>query len=386
MLKLLSRKLKSFFYYCNIYKDSLILWSQKTKIKWSIISLKFLTKEVLIGPFFSSLGGVSHHLQSLHKFSKHKTATLPSSSLLRLIQKYQLTNYYKTCVESSALSKRVIHSHVDPWFINICKQLQSKGTKWVHTYHTMYFEKDWDKGLEPWQKEINEVLMDKAKQADVKIAIAYWLKDYLRTQYQIETIYIPNGVDITKCDKADKSRFINKYGLEDFILFASGISDIKNAGDFLKLAKAMPNKKFVLIGRGISKKALINKYNIPIGDNLTILGTMPHEDLLDAIAACSVFVVTSRSEGLPTVLMEAMALERSVVGCNTYGTKEVIHSNDYGYLYQHDSLDDLIKKTEQALANSKGKKARERVLKEYDWRVVIPKIDSVYQKLLNEKT
>jgi len=384
IIKYINGRLNALKYYLKNYKVLLMLRLRELWIRLHVKSYKFSKSQIFIGPYFADLGGVSHHLQSLHKYSKIRTATLPSSSLLRFIHKYQLLNYFKTCIENITISNRVIHSHVDPWFINISQQLQIKDTKWVHTYHTLYFEKDWDNGLEPWQKEINDALINKAKHANVKIAIAYWLKDFLKTQYQIETVYIPNGVDVTKCDQADKNRFINTYGLEDFILFASGISDIKNVGDFLKLAQALPNKPFVLIGRGISKKALIEKYNIQIGDNLTILGVMAHEDLLDAIAACRVFVVTSRSEGLPTVLMEAMALERSVVGCNTYGTKEVIHSDKFGYLYAHDNFDDLVAKTKLAFDVSKGVKARERILEHYDWKVITPQIDKIYTDLKHE--
>jgi glycosyltransferase involved in cell wall biosynthesis len=384
LIKQINGKLNALKYYLRRSKELFILWLRERWIRLHVKSYKFSNSQIFIGSYFADLGGVSHHLQSLHKYSKIRTATLPSSSLLRFIHKYQLLNYFKTCVENITISNRAIHSHVDPWFINISQQLQGKGAKWVHTYHTLYFEKDWDNGLEPWQKEINDALINNAKHADVKIAIAYWLKDYLKTQYQIETVYIPNGVDVTKCDQADKNRFINTYGLEDFILFASGISDIKNAGDFLKLAQALPNKPFVLIGRGISKKALIEKYNIQIGDNLTILGVMAHEDLLDAIAACRVFVVTSRSEGLPTVLMEAMALERSVVGCDKYGTKEVIHSDTYGYIYKHDAIEDLIEKTNLAFITSKGRQARQRILTHYDWKVITPQIDKIYTDLKHE--
>ncbi|MCR9265873.1 MAG: glycosyltransferase family 4 protein [Flavobacteriaceae bacterium] len=355
------------------------LWVQR-----HVFGYKRSAAEVFIGPYFASLGGVSHHLQSIHIFSKTRTTTLPNEALLKFLLKHQLLPYYKAVVTPPLLRHRLLHSHVDPWFISVCERAQQEGAKWVHTYHTLYFEKDWDEGLAPWQLAINKALVEQAKKADVKIAIAHWLKAFLKEQYQIDTVYIPNGVNVTKCDKANAERFIATYGLKDFILFASGISDIKNAGDFLRLANALPDKDFVIIGRGISKEALNKKFNVPLGSNLTILGTMEHGALLDAIAACKVFVVTSRSEGLPTVLMEAMALRRSVVGVNTYGTKEVIHSEKYGYLYEADNLEDLVQKTEAAYAHSKGDQARERILQEYDWRVIAPQLDALYQNLKHD--
>ena len=382
---MLLRIIKSAWFYKKQWLKSVITSLRRSWVKFHVFCYERLAGLVFIGPYFASLGGVSNHIQCLSAFSKTRTSTLPSQELLKFLLKYQLLPYYKSVVAQKSFSHPLVHSHVDPWFIGVCEKAQQRGAQWVHTYHTMYFEQDWNEGLAPWQLSINKALVEQAKKADVNIAIAHWLKAYLKEQYQIDTIYIPNGVNVGKCDEADAQRFTDRYKLNDFILFASGISDIKNAGDFLRLVNALPDKDFVILGRGISKEALNQKFNVPIGNNLTILGTMEHRDLLDAIAACKVFVVTSRSEGLPTVLMEAMVLRRSVVGVNTYGTQEVIHSEDYGYLYEADNLDDLVKKTEAAYVQSKGTKARQRILQEYDWRVIIPKIDKIYQDLLNEE-
>jgi glycosyltransferase involved in cell wall biosynthesis len=84
--------------------------------------------------------------------------------------------------------------------------------------------------------------------------------------------------------------------------------------------------------------------------------------------------------------MEAMALKRTVVGCDTYGTREVIGSDEFGYIYDHTSFEDLIIKTQMALNDfEKGPLARKRILENYDWRVVIQQIDKIYSELLNEK-
>ena len=383
---MLLRIIKSAWFYKKQWQKSVITSLRRSWVKFHVFCYERSAGLVFIGPYFASLGGVSNHIQCLSAFSKTRTSTLPSQELLKFLLKYQLLPYYKSVVAQKSFSHPLVHSHVDPWFIGVCEKAQQRGAQWVHTYHTLYFEKDWDKGLEPWQEEINDALINRAIHADIKISIAHWLKNYLKTHHNIDTIYLPNGVDVKKCDASLGTRFTSKYGLKDFILFASGISDIKNAGDFLKLSQSLPDKTFVIIGRGITEEKLKHKFKIDLGTNIHVFGAMPHDQLLDAIAACKVFVVTSRSEGLPTVLMEAMALERSVVGVNTYGTKEVIHSDKFGYLYAHDNFDDLVAKTKLAFDVSKGVKARERILEHYDWKVIAPQIDDLYKTLLNEKT
>jgi glycosyltransferase involved in cell wall biosynthesis len=100
------------------------------------------------------------------------------------------------------------------------------------------------------------------------------------------------------------------------------------------------------------------------------------------MAACKAFVMTSKREGIPTALLEAMVMGKAVVAPAHSGCKEVIHSNDYGFLYEPDSLDDLTEQTRRALLYKKiGEKGKERVLKHYDWKILSRKIDLVYERL-----
>ena len=237
-----------------------------------------------------------------------------------------------------------------------------------------------------WQKEFNHQLLTNARHADIKISISKWLQNHLHINYGIETTYIPNAINVIECDAADASQFTNRTGLKDFVLFASSNSPIKNVKDFILSSMQNPDFIHVVMGYGLSKPWIESEFDIELGGNVFVFGEQCHKDLLDAIAACSVFVVTSKSEGLPTVLMEAMALERTVVGCDTFGTKEVIHSEDYGYLYDHKSIDDLSIKIRRALNKPKGAMARKRILETYDWRVVVPKLDKIYNEIKHEQS
>ena len=110
-----------------------------------------------------------------------------------------------------------------------------------------------------------------------------------------------------------------------------------------------------------------------------IMNEMKHEDVLDAMSACKVFVMTSKREGIPTALMEAMGMGKVVVVPSHSGCQEVVQSTKYGFLYEPDSLDDLIEQTKLALfAKNIGENARKKVSKCYDWKVLAKKIDIVY--------
>ena len=146
-MAILLRKFKSLVYYIGLYIERL---AQKLRIFWvniHVFFLRYSNYQVFIGPFFANLGGVSHHIQSINKFTKLKSCTIPSEALLKFLQKNKCVEYYKSNFETINFANRILHSHVDPWYIKVCERPQSQGNKWTHTYHTLYFDRDWDEGL-----------------------------------------------------------------------------------------------------------------------------------------------------------------------------------------------------------------------------------------------
>ncbi len=337
---------------------------------------------VAIGPVFDEFGGVSQHIFGIEKFSAHKITEVPSKFSRTVLSKSGRRIWlYKKIMNKVGLSRYdIVHSHVDPWFTNLCLMSRTNTCKWVHTYHTLYFEEDYPGGLKPWMNEINRTLIDVASKADVKISISKWLHDHLLETYSIQTEIIPNGDDLDVCNRANPDRFVKKYGIHDFILFVGNIQPIKNPQLFVELAAQMPEVKFVMIGRNLDAIHLMNEYGVSIPKNLILMNELRHEDTLDAIAACKTFVMTSKREGIPTALLEPMGMGKPVVAPAHSGCKEVVHSNDYGFLYEPGSLDELIERTKEALVSEHiGKRARERISRNYDWKILAKRIDSIYE-------
>lgn len=338
--------------------------------------------KVAIGPVFDEFGGVSQHIFGIKKYSSHKVVEIPPKFVRTVLSKSgRITWLYRKIMNKLTLTGYdVLHSHVDPWFTNLCLSSRTNACKWVHTYHTLYFEEDYQNGLATWQKVINRSLIEVASKADFLISVSQWLHDYLSDRYSIETEVIPNGVDLKECDNASPSRFIKKYSLSNFVLFVGNIKPIKNPQLFVKLAIRMPEVKFVMIGRNLDEINLTKEYGVSIPRNLIAMGEMKHRDVLDAISACTAFVMTSKREGIPTALLEAMGLGKPVIVPDHSGCKEVVHSDDYGFLYEPDSLDHLVEQTKQALTSEHiGENAKERISKIYDWKILAKKIDLIYE-------
>ncbi len=337
--------------------------------------------DVLVGGNFVDFGGCRHHMHALERFSSLTVALAPSDEALTVLSPHHFTvDFRQQFLDFNPKGIRVAHSHVFPWFIEWSQKQRKSGIRWVHTYHLNYFPEHANGDLLPWQKEINDALLNVACHADVRLSVSRWQQSYLLKTHQIKTVYIPNGVDVGLCDQSDAARFRDSTGMTDFILYAGRNDPVKNPADFARLAARLPKLRFLMIGQGLSRDVLEKEWQVDVPPNLTIRGQASHAETLDAIAACSVLVVTSKREGLPTLVMEGMALGKPVVVPDEDGCMEAVGGGEFGFVYRQGDLDHLAALTLEALGDvNRHRKARQRVLEKYDWRVVIKKLDAIYR-------
>jgi len=342
--------------------------------------LRSCPPDVLIGANFAASGGVRHHLLAISRHSALQVALAPSDRLMRVGVGYEVTQAFKqSFMDFTPKGMRAVHSHVFPWFVDWCRAHQGHGVHWVHTYHLNYFPEHAKEELLPWQQEINHALLHDARHADVCLSVARWQQADLRRTHQIDTIYLPNGVDVQRCDQADARRFRRRVGDGPFVLFVGRNDPVKDPVAFVRLAQRLPRTRFVMLGHGLHDAVLHDEWGVDVPRNLNVLGPASHTEVHDALAACAALVVTSKREGLPTLVLEAMTLRRPIVVPDEAGCMEAIGGGEFGLVYRHDNLDDLADKTLLALADDTRRDgARQRVLAEYDWRVIAPKLDAVY--------
>ena len=87
-------------------------------------------------------------------------------------------------------------------------------------------------------------------------------------------------------------------------------------------------------------ESMIRKYGLE--ETVTLLGHVPREQMDSLYHRADVVVLTSRSEGIPLVLMEAMACGKLVLAPAITGIPELILAGKTGFLYQPGSLGDFV--------------------------------------------
>jgi glycosyltransferase involved in cell wall biosynthesis len=87
-------------------------------------------------------------------------------------------------------------------------------------------------------------------------------------------------------------------------------------------------------------ESLIRKYGLE--ETVTLLGHVPPEQMDSVYQRADLLVLTSRSEGIPLVLMEAMAAGKVVLAPAITGIPELILAGKTGFLYAPGSLGDFV--------------------------------------------
>jgi glycosyltransferase involved in cell wall biosynthesis len=110
-----------------------------------------------------------------------------------------------------------------------------------------------------------------------------------------------------------------------------------------RLAKLDIRVKCFIAGEGPERGALetlIRRRGL--SEHVRLLGYVAHENLAPLYESADLVVLTSRSEGIPLVLMEAMAHEKIVLAPSITGIPELVIPGKTGFLYQPGSIENFV--------------------------------------------
>jgi glycosyltransferase involved in cell wall biosynthesis len=155
---------------------------------------------------------------------------------------------------------------------------------------------------------------------------------------------------------------------------------------FAILVKSVSNVQLYLVGNGLLKDQLEEfciHHNL---NSVRFLGRLPHVDALEYIANSDIFILTSVEEGMPTVILEALALGKPVIATAVGGIPEIVKDGINGILVPPKSPEPIAKALDRLLSNSGlrrklGRAAAESV-KDYAWSKTTEKYEEVYSTSL----
>jgi phosphatidylinositol alpha-1,6-mannosyltransferase len=129
----------------------------------------------------------------------------------------------------------------------------------------------------------------------------------------------------------------------------------------------------VVVGEGDDRPRLEElAKGLGLGDRVHFLNWVPKNELVACYARCEIFALPSSGEGFGLVFLEAMALEKPVVGGAHGGTLDVIQDGETGFLVPHGDLDRLAGVVgtllgDENLRSKMGRKGRAHVLSHFQF-------------------
>jgi colanic acid/amylovoran biosynthesis glycosyltransferase len=110
-----------------------------------------------------------------------------------------------------------------------------------------------------------------------------------------------------------------------------------------RLANQGVDFELVLIGDGHIRpdiEALVQRHNLQA--RVRITGWLDDRQVREEILAARALVLPSFAEGLPVVIMEAMALRRPVISTFVAGIPELVHTGEHGWLVPAGDVEALV--------------------------------------------
>ena len=217
--------------------------------------------------------------------------------------------------------------------------------------------------------------------------------DYLKKQSKhpenINGIVIRNAIDMSRANNLYKQFNNKKVTIGTIALF----KEQKNYPLFIELSKSFAEKnniKFKAVGTGAEFSKMV-AYAKEIGCNAKIEFLGERRDAMEIMAKeFDIFVLTSKREGLPNAIMEAMSVGLPVVATNVGGVSELVQHRETGFLVPSRDLEGLKKYCcllikDSELRKTMGKKGKAFIKDNFSVEKMVKEFEKVFDDVMIRK-
>lgn len=159
---------------------------------------------------------------------------------------------------------------------------------------------------------------------------------------------------------------------------------------FAKVKNDLEGGRLLVVGDGVLRGQLESEAkSLGIGDRVVFAGS--RHDVPGLLRECDIFALSSKTEGLPLTVLEAMACGLPVVATDVGGISEAVLDGETGFLVSSDdciamgsSLKALLK--DAVLRRKMGAAGRKRVEKYFDSRMTAQRYVDLYRAVLKGRS
>lgn len=236
------------------------------------------------------------------------------------------------------------------------------------------------------------------RRADAVVGIANHILQDLRDRDldPAKLFYVSNGVDTELFrPRARDTELAASLGLGNELVFGyvgtlsqyEGVSWLVRA--FAELKRRGVSAKLVILGAGDDALAVASAIQeLGLQSVVLPIGKVPHDQVQKYYSVIDVLVYPRRSTRLtelvtPLKPLEAMSLGKPLLASRIGGIVELVEHGCTGLLFNPNDLEDFCDQAmrliqQEDLRRRLGSQARDRVLRERDWKVLVRRYEAVY--------
>lgn len=237
--------------------------------------------------------------------------------------------------------------------------------------------------------------VDLVRASDAVVAQTAAEKDFYVAQGvpQKKIAVVGPGITPQEVLGGDGARFREKHAISGpIVLSISSMSYDKGTVHTVeavrRLWEAGQEVELVLVG------ALLEPFRqylsgLPSSDRerIYLLGFVSEQEKRDALAACNMLVMPSRTDSFGIVYLEAWLYQKPVIGARTWGVMDVISAGEDGLLVPFGDVPALSEAIAYLLehpeeAQAMGKQGQKKVMREHTWERKLRLTEKVYEKVV----
>jgi glycosyltransferase involved in cell wall biosynthesis len=207
-------------------------------------------------------------------------------------------------------------------------------------------------------------------------------------------ILIPDGINIDDINKwLKKQKYTREsLGLDSADIVLVNVNRLaKNKGvnyliNALKILNEKIDARLILIGSGPEESSIKAQIkSLGLEDKVLHFKNIPDEDKFQLISLADISVTPTLFEGLPIVILEAMACGKPVVASNVTEVPQVVKHGVNGFLVPPRNPQAIAEAVfeiyEKNIIEKMGFESR-RIARNYDWNVIAKKTIKEYEMLI----
>ena len=199
-----------------------------------------------------------------------------------------------------------------------------------------------------------------------------------RYRKKVEIGNFPIDTQFFKCQEELKER-------ENIIGYIADLTENKGIRNFLDAILMLRNRdfKFIIAGEGPLSEEIRKKIDEnDLTDRVTLAGWIPHDEMPTYLNKLKLLILPSASEGIPTILLEAMLCGTPILATPVGGVPDILKDGENGFVLPNNSPENIASGITRALGHPSlsrvAKNGRELLEKEYSHEAAVERFKNIF--------